>query len=145
MQGQGAAIFGAKNGKRVETKKASKVETKKSEFLEEVPGISATSPDGEWTGELHILRYDFAENYETEERAFFINDKAVFVADEMLALGTKKVSERLCQEALRIWYWHRQDGTRLEGRVPTGFECKMYEAASVLCGLYAEKPQPIIS
>lgn len=137
MRVQTAAIV---RSKRVETKKATNVETRREcEFLKEVPGISVTSPDGEWLGELHVNRYDFAENYDTEELAFFINDNAVFVADEVLALGTKKVSERLCQEALRIWYWKP-----LVGRVPTGFECNMDEAASVMVGLFAEKPQPIV-
>ena len=70
---------------------------------------------------------------------------AVFVADEVLAMGVEKVTERLCQEAVSIWCWHFQDGKPLVGRVPTGFECHLYEAASVMCGLYANKPQPSIS
>jgi hypothetical protein len=107
---------------------------------EEIPGIFVKSPDSEWTGELLVRVYDWAENHQQTTHLFFVGDKAMFVSDKMLAKGEKEVLRQLVAEANRLWSWHREDGTAL-GRVPTGFEINLSIASSVLCALYAQKPR----
>jgi hypothetical protein len=106
------------------------------EMTDWISGISVTSPSGNWVAEVNTNRSDFAENYGTTATVFFAadenGDQRIFVADHVLAAGEQEVSRLLIAEANRRWTWGI-------GRLPTGLECDLLEASSVLCALYGPK------
>ena len=113
------------------------------------PGITITSPSGDWLNDVHLSPYDFAENHDMASFCFLGGEKgedgawipmSIFVADHILARGRDEVMELLKVEAGRKWAWDNEDGRPL-GWLPTGFIANLYEAVTVMCAISPTKPK----
>jgi hypothetical protein len=119
---------------------------------EDNPGVTITSPSGDWLNDVHLKPYDFAENHQMSPFCFIGGDKnedgewaplTICVVDRRLSRGGEEVVELLKTEAARKWTWRDEDGKPL-GKVPTGFVFDLYEAVTVMCAVSATKPEMTI-